>query len=287
MQRFRDELGDWRICLLTPFGARVHAPWALAIEARLRERLGLDVQPIWSDDGIVVRLPMTDELAGDGLACEATDAGPGGGRIAWPRRRRRSASASEDVEELVIGALGGSALFSSHFRENAARALLLPRRRAGQRTPLWQMRQRSAQLLGVASRYGSFPIILETYRECLQDVFDLPALQGDPGRDRAARDPPRERRDAPRVALRELAACSTTSPRTCTRATRRWSTAGRRRWRSTATCCASCSAPRSCASCSMRDALAELELELQALTAGARGGLGRRRCTTCCAGWAT
>ena len=88
---------------------------------------------------------------------------------------------SDEVEELVIGALGGSALFSSRFRENAARALLLPRRRAGQRTPLWQMRQRSAQLLSVASRYGSFPIILETYRECLQDVFDLPALQGHPG----------------------------------------------------------------------------------------------------------
>ncbi len=179
MERFRDELGDWRICLLTPFGARVHAPWALAIEARLRERLGLDVQPIWSDDGIVVRLPMTDDLGGEGLLPIAADGAlgaDGGGAVAAAEEAIRVGS--EDVEELVIGALGSSALFSSHFRENAARALLLPRRRAGQRTPLWQMRQRSAQLLGVASRFGSFPIILETYRECLQDIFDLPALRG-------------------------------------------------------------------------------------------------------------
>jgi ATP-dependent Lhr-like helicase len=180
MQRFRDELGDWRVCLLTPFGARVHAPWALAIEARLRERLGLDVQPIWSDDGIVVRLPMTETLTGDGLSGHASagsaDVGSGAGATAAAEEAVRIGA--DDIEELVIGALGGSALFSSHFRENAARALLLPRRRAGQRTPLWQMRQRSAQLLGVASRFGSFPIILETYRECLQDVFDLPALKG-------------------------------------------------------------------------------------------------------------
>ena len=179
LERFRDELGDWRICLLTPFGARVHAPWALAIEARLRERLGLDVQPIWSDDGIVIRLPMTDELGGEGLGGDGLSAESsvlGGGAVAAAEEAIRISS--EDVEELVIGALGGSALFSSRFRENAGRALLLPRRRAGQRTPLWQMRQRSAQLLAVASRYGSFPIILETYRECLQDVFDLPALKG-------------------------------------------------------------------------------------------------------------
>jgi ATP-dependent helicase Lhr and Lhr-like helicase len=177
LERFRDELGDWRICLLTPFGARVHAPWALAIESRLREQLGLDVQPIWSDDGIVVRLPMTDDIGGEGLMAGVVGDGAGGaGAVAAAEEAIRVGS--EDVEELVIGALGSSALFSSHFRENAARALLLPRRRAGQRTPLWQMRQRSAQLLGVASRFGSFPIILETYRECLQDIFDLPALRG-------------------------------------------------------------------------------------------------------------
>jgi len=173
LERFRDELGDWRICLLTPFGARVHAPWALAIESRLREKLGIEVQPIWSDDGVVIRLPMTDELGGEGLGDGSAD---GAGAVSAAEEAIRISS--EEVEELVIAALGGSALFASRFRENAARALLLPRRRAGQRTPLWQMRQRSAQLLSVASRYGSFPIILETYRECLQDVFDLPALRG-------------------------------------------------------------------------------------------------------------
>ncbi len=182
IQRFRDELGDWRICLLTPFGARVHAPWALAIEARLRAALGLEVQPIWSDDGIVIRLPMADELAGDiagdALAADAVRDGTGpAGHDAVAAAEEAIRIAATDVEELVIGILGGSALFSSHFRENAARALLLPRRRAGQRTPLWQMRQRSAQLLSVASRFASFPIVLETYRECLQDVFDLPALK--------------------------------------------------------------------------------------------------------------
>lgn len=180
LERFRDELGDWRICLLTPFGARVHAPWALAIETRLRERLGMEVQPMWSDDGIVLRLPATDDPAsfvasvgGDGA--EEPGAGARGGA---PAAESAVLIESEEVEELVVGAVGGSALFASRFRENAARALLLPRRRPGSRTPLWQQRQRSAQLLAVASRFGSFPIILETYRECLQDVFDLPALRG-------------------------------------------------------------------------------------------------------------
>ena len=167
LQRFRDELGDWRVCLLTPFGARVHAPWALAIEARLRESLGVEVQPIWSDDGIVIRLPATDGTyqAGDAPSSMAESA------------EAAVLIASEEIEDLVTETVGGSALFSSRFRENAARALLLPRRRPGQRTPLWQMRQRASQLLSVASRYGSFPIILETYREVLSDVFDLPALR--------------------------------------------------------------------------------------------------------------
>jgi ATP-dependent Lhr-like helicase len=168
LQRFRDELGDWRVCLLTPFGARVHAPWALAIEARLQSSLGVDVKPLWSDDGIVLRLPSTDTAydAGEGLASLAEQA------------EAAVLIAADDIEELVTETVGGSALFSSRFRENAARALLLPRRRPGQRTPLWQMRQRASQLLAVASRYGSFPIILETYREVLRDVFDLPALRG-------------------------------------------------------------------------------------------------------------
>ena len=175
LQRFRDELGDWRVCLLSPFGARVHAPWALAIEARLRERLGVEVQPIWSDDGIVVRLPSAEERVG--WTGDEDDLDLPSGRGATEAAEAAVLVASDEVEELVVGAVGSSALFASRFRENAARALLLPRRRPGSRTPLWQMRQRSAQLLAVASRYGSFPIILETYRECLQDVFDLPALK--------------------------------------------------------------------------------------------------------------
>ncbi|HZQ56438.1 MAG TPA: DEAD/DEAH box helicase [Acidimicrobiales bacterium] len=154
VERFRDELGDWRVCVLSPFGARVHAPWALAIEQKVRDRLGLEVQTIWSDDGIVVRLP------------EADDVPPVESVIVEP----------EEIEDLVVSQVASSALFAARFRENAARALLLPRRRPGQRTPLWQLRQRASDLLAVASRYGSFPVLLETYRECLRDVFDLPAL---------------------------------------------------------------------------------------------------------------
>ena len=155
VERFRDELGDWRLCILSPFGARVHAPWSLALETRIHERLGLEVQTIWSDDGIAIRLPE-GEVGG-------IDA------FLFPD--------PEEIEDLVVSQVGSSALFASRFRENAARALLLPRRRPGTRTPLWQQRQRAADLLQVASRYGSFPILVETYRECLSDVFDLPALR--------------------------------------------------------------------------------------------------------------
>jgi ATP-dependent helicase Lhr and Lhr-like helicase len=155
IERFRDELGDWRVCLLSPFGGRVHAPWAMAIEARLRERHAAEAQVLWSDDGIVVRLP------------EADQAPPETELVLEP----------DEAEELLMSTLGGTALFASRFRENAARALLLPRRRPGQRTPLWMQRRRSADLLAVAGQYGSFPIILETYRECLRDVFDMPALR--------------------------------------------------------------------------------------------------------------
>jgi ATP-dependent Lhr-like helicase len=161
VERFRDELGDWRLVLLTPFGGRVHAPWCLAVEARLEERLGLGVQAIWSDDGIAIRLPEGEAFVGrdgDGVSADL-----------FP--------SADEVEDLVVGRLGSSAMFAGRFRENAARALLLPRRRPGSRTPLWQQRQRSAGLLAVASRYGSFPIIVETYRECLADLFDLPALR--------------------------------------------------------------------------------------------------------------
>jgi ATP-dependent helicase Lhr and Lhr-like helicase len=155
VERFRDEIGDWRLCILSPFGARVHAPWALALAARLRDALGLEVQSIWSDDGIALHLPDVD-------APPPTDElliGP------------------DELEELVVQEVGNSALFGARFRENAARALLIPRRRPDQRTPLWQQRLKAQGLLQVARRYGSFPVILETYRECLQDVFDLAALK--------------------------------------------------------------------------------------------------------------
>src|SRR5215217_7620373 len=155
VERFRDELGDWRVCVHSPFGAQVHAPWSQAIEARVRERLGLEVQTMYTDDGVVVRLPEVDEApAAESILFDA-----------------------DEIEDLVVGEVGGSALFASRFRECAARALLLPRRRPDRRTPLWQQRQRSAGLLQVASKYGSFPVVLETMRECLQDVFDLPGLK--------------------------------------------------------------------------------------------------------------
>ncbi len=157
VERFRDELGDWRVVLHSPFGLQVHAPWALAVGARLRERLGVDGQAIASDDGIVVRVPETD-------------ADPPGAEL--------FVLEPDDVEDLVTDEVGGSALFASRFRECAARALLLPRRDPRRRSPLWQQRQRSAQLLEVARRYPSFPIVLETVREVLQDVYDVPALVG-------------------------------------------------------------------------------------------------------------
>jgi ATP-dependent Lhr-like helicase len=155
VERFRDEIGDWRVCILTPFGGRVHAPWAMAITARLRGSLGIDAQSLWSDDGIAIHFPDADAppAVGDFLL------EPG------------------EVEDLVVNELGETALFGARFRENAARALLIPRRRPGQRTPLWQQRLKAQSLLQVARRYGSFPVVLETYRECLQDVFDLPALR--------------------------------------------------------------------------------------------------------------
>jgi ATP-dependent Lhr-like helicase len=155
IERFRDEIGDWRMCILTPFGARVHAPWALALAARLRDSRGIEVQSIWSDDGIALHLPDSD-------APPPTD---------------DVLISPDEIEELVVQEVGQSALFGARFRENAARALLIPRRRPDQRTPLWQQRLKAQGLLQVARRYGSFPVILETYRECLQDVFDLPALK--------------------------------------------------------------------------------------------------------------
>ena len=156
VERFRDELGDWRLVLHSPYGLPVHAGWALAIGARLRERFDVDAAPTASDDGIIVRLPDT------------TDEPPGADLFVFEQT---------EIDDIVTEQVGGSALFASRFRECAARALLLPRRDPGKRAPLWQQRQRSAQLLEVARKYPTFPILLETVRECLQDVYDLPALR--------------------------------------------------------------------------------------------------------------
>jgi ATP-dependent Lhr-like helicase len=156
VERFHDELGDWRVILHSPFGMPVHAPWALAVGQRLHQRYGLDGSAMAADDGIVLRVPMME------------DEPPGAELFLFD---------PEELEQIVTAEVGGSALFASRFRECAARALLLPRQTPGKRQPLWQQRQRSAQLLDVARKYPSFPIVLETVRECLQDVYDLPALK--------------------------------------------------------------------------------------------------------------
>ncbi|MFD0397786.1 ATP-dependent helicase [Kitasatospora sp. NPDC127121] len=173
VERFRDELGDWRIVIHSPFGAQVHAPWALALGARLREKHGLDPQVMHADDGIVLRLPDADLLATD---FDFTSPPERSGSDEAPVGADAALFDAAEIEQLVTDQVGGSALFASRFRECAGRALLLPRRSPGRRTPLWQQRQRAAQLLEVASEYGSFPIVLEAVRECLQDVFDVPGL---------------------------------------------------------------------------------------------------------------
>jgi len=155
VERFRDEIGDWRVCVLSPFGAQVHAPWGMALQHRLSEQWGWEVEVMWSDDGIVIRLPEAiDRLPTDELTI-----------------------APDDLDELLLSRLPSTAMFAARFREAAARALLLPRRRPDRRTPLWQQRQKAADLLAVAAKYPSFPILLETSRECLNDVFDVPALR--------------------------------------------------------------------------------------------------------------
>ncbi|MGI8803345.1 MAG: DEAD/DEAH box helicase, partial [Solirubrobacteraceae bacterium] len=156
IERFRDEIGDWRMCVLSPYGGRIHAAWGLALSARIRDRYGLESDAIWSDDGIIVHLPDADE--------------PPDAELVLPE--------PEDVEEAIVAELGGSALFGSRFRENASRALLIPRAYPGRRTPLWQQRLKAQTLLEVARRYPDFPIVLETYRECLRDVLDVPGLVG-------------------------------------------------------------------------------------------------------------
>lgn len=169
VERFRDELGDWRVVLHSPYGARVHAPWAVVVGARLRERYGVDAAAMHADDGIVLRLPDMLDAGDDAWAESDPDAGPA---IALDDLLIEP----EDVLDTVRTELGSSAMFGARFREAASRALLLPRRRPDRRQPLWQQRQRSAQLLSVASQYPDFPILLEAVRECLQDDFDVEAL---------------------------------------------------------------------------------------------------------------
>jgi ATP-dependent helicase Lhr and Lhr-like helicase len=154
IERARDEVGDWRICVLSPLGGRIHAPWAMAIAAKVRKQTGLEVETTWTNDGIVVRFPESEA--------------PPDASLLVPR--------ADEVEALVLGELGGTSLFAARFREVAGRSLLLPRRRAGTRMPLWVQRKRASDLLAVASRFGGFPMLLETYRECLRDIFDMPAL---------------------------------------------------------------------------------------------------------------
>lgn len=198
VERFRDEIGDWRVCVLTPFGAQVHAPWAMALRSRLGERWGIDIEVMWSDDGIVLRLPDVAENPDGSLAAGFDDDD-------WldPETRTETAGAQPsstahtdllgsgfdsafveellidpgEIDGLVVSSLPQTALFTTRFREAAGRALLLPRRRPDRRTPLWQQRQRAAALLQVASQFPEFPLLLEATRECINDVFDLPALR--------------------------------------------------------------------------------------------------------------
>ena len=185
VERFRDELGDWRVCIHSPYGGQVHGPWALAIAARLRERYGMDAQSVSGDDGIVLRLPETDEPP------------PGADLVLFD---------PAEIEDLITAEVGGSALFASRFRECAARALLLPRRNPGRRSPLWQQRQRSAQLLSVASKYGSFPIVLETLREVPAGRLRHRRAEGSADRDQRAPGLRGRGRDPRGLALREVAA---------------------------------------------------------------------------------
>ena len=231
VERFRDELGDWRVVLHSPYGDRVHAPWALAITAGCASATA----------GWTCRrcIPTTGSSSG----CPT------------PTSRRRPASRCSTrtrSSDIITAEVGGSALFASRFRECAARALLLPRRQPGRRTPLWQQRQRSAQLLEIAAQFPGFPITLETVRECLQDVFDVPALT-EVLRDLAARRIRMvEVETATPESVRAQHCSSATSARSCTRATRRWPNGARRRSRSTRRCWRNCSAPKGCANCSTR-----------------------------------
>lgn len=192
VERCRDEIGDWRIIIHSPFGAAVHAPWALAISARIQQQYGIDAAVMHADDGIVLRLPDAEDPLGGSFFDTLPETLPGGPEpgIADPQHEQPTPHTGlannpaallrfdpQDIEQIVTEQVANSALFASRFRECAARSLLLPRRNPGRRTPLWQQRQRSAQLLAVASQYPSFPVVLETMRECLADVYDVAGLR--------------------------------------------------------------------------------------------------------------
>ena len=149
----RDEMGDRRVCVLTPFGSPVHAPWCMAVTAKLRAERGFEIESMWSDDGFVLRVPDSDENI----------------------RSEELLPTPAEFKDLVLRQVGSTSLFAAKFREAAGRALLLPKRRPGLRAPLWQQRKRASDLLAVASQFSSFPMLLEAYRECIRDVFDLPA----------------------------------------------------------------------------------------------------------------
>ena len=226
VERFRDEIGDWRLCVLSPFGGRVHAAWGLAVSARIRDELDLEADAIWSDDGIVVHLPDADEPPPADLVLLEPD----------------------EVEDLVVRELGGSALFGARFRENAARSLLIPRAYPGKRTPLWQQRLKSQSLLEVAKDFPRFPVDP-------RDLPRVPARRPRPaGAGRAAARPALapdhagRGRDPDRFAVRLVAALRLRRHLHVRGRHARTPSAGRRRWRSTATCSPSCSAPTSCAS---------------------------------------
>ena len=184
VERFRDEIGDWRLCILSPYGGRVHSAWGLALAAKIRAEHDLEADAIWSDDGIVIHLPDADEPPSADLVLIDPD----------------------EIEDLIVSELSGSALFGARFRENASRSLLIPRAYPGKRTPLWQQRLKSQSLLEVARDFPRFPVILETYRECLQDVLDLPALAELLGKLHSRAAQPGRGGDADRLALRLLAA---------------------------------------------------------------------------------
>ena len=249
VERFRDELGDWRVIMHSPYGLRVHGPLALAVGRRLRERYGIDEKPTASDDGIVVRLP-------DSLDRPTHAAG-----------RRAVRLRADEIEPIVTAEVGGSALFASRFRECAARALLLPRRHPGQAVAAVAAAPARRPAAGRGPQVPRLPdragggarVPAGRLRRAGADRAD--------GTDRAA--PGARRRGRDRHARRRSPrrCCSATSPRSCTRATARWPSAAPRRCRWTPRCWPSCSAASSCASCSTPTSSPPSSRQLQHLTA--------------------